>query len=201
MGKIEQNKEKKRQAILKAAQITFLSEGYTLANMDKIASEAQMTKQTVYRYFSSKIDLFEQTLGQMGKNYDVKYAVHLEHADNGEALLGFAKEFICFHLSDEHIATIRLLVAESTKAPQIMTSFMSIGPDKTDAALSRFFAERFDIEDTEVTIRLWLGMLLSFRTSVLLGMPKPGQCQIENHAADATSFLLLAIENAPKRKQ
>ncbi|MEZ9434767.1 TetR/AcrR family transcriptional regulator, partial [Vibrio lentus] len=32
MSKIEQNKEKKRQAILKAAKAVFLSEGFTLAS-------------------------------------------------------------------------------------------------------------------------------------------------------------------------
>ena len=52
MSKIEKNKEKKRQAILKAAQENFLAEGYILANMDNIARVAKITKQTLYRYFS-----------------------------------------------------------------------------------------------------------------------------------------------------
>ncbi len=34
MSKIEQNREKKRRAILEAAKENFLSEGYVLANMD-----------------------------------------------------------------------------------------------------------------------------------------------------------------------
>ena len=139
MGKIEQNKEIKRQAILEAAQGVFLSEGYVLASMDKIASEAQLTKQTVYRYFSSKTDLFQATLQQMGKNDGERFAVHLETADTREALLGFAKGYIRFHLSDEHIATFRLLVAESAKAPELTSSFLSVGPDDTDVALSSFF--------------------------------------------------------------
>jgi|GEM_PF-3328492 len=193
MGKIEEKKERKRREILKAAQEIFLSEGYVLASMDKIAAQAQMTKQTVYRYFTSKIDLFQATLRQMGKSYGEGFLVHLENPDTREALLGFAKDFIHFHLSGEHIATIRLLVAESAKAPEITSSFLSIGPDNKDATLSSFFSERLNIEDTETIIRLWTSMLLAPRSGVLMGMKKPNQQQIDDHAKEATDFLLAAI--------
>ena len=90
MSKIEQNKEKKRLAILKAAKEIFLAEGYVQTSMDRVASEAKMTKQTLYRYFSSKDVLFEATLRQMGSQTDDKLVVHLQHADTRQALLGFA---------------------------------------------------------------------------------------------------------------
>ena len=51
MSKIEQNREKKKQAILVAAKEVFLLEGYTSASMDVIAAKASITKQTLYRYF------------------------------------------------------------------------------------------------------------------------------------------------------
>lgn len=193
MGKIEQNKERKRRAILEAAQGIFLSEGYVLASMDRIAAGAKMTKQTVYRYFPSKKELFQATLSQMGKSYGEGFAVHLENPDTREALLGFAKSFVHVHLSDEHIAIFRLLVAESTKAPEVTSSFLSVGPHDTDAALSSFLSERFNIEDTKTAIRLWTGMLLALRSGVLMGMQKPGKQQIDKHAIDATDFLLAAI--------
>ncbi len=193
MGKIEQNKERKRRAILKAAQGVFLPEGYLLASMDKIADEAGVTKQTVYRYFPSKADLFQATLSQMGKSSGGGFAVHLENPNAREALLGFAKGFMHFHLSDEHIAIFRLLVAEGTKVPEMTKSFLSVGPHDTDAALSSFLSERFNIEETKTTIRLWTGMLLALRSYVLMGMEKPSKEQIDNHAIDATDFLLAAI--------
>lgn len=193
MGKIEQNKERKRQAILKAAKRTFLSEGYVLSSMDKVAGEAGVTKQTVYRYFPSKVDLFQATLNQMGESYDERIAVHLEEIDTREALLGFARDFIRFHLSDEHIATFRLLISEGTKSPEAIRCFLPIGPDDTDAALSSFFTERFNLDDTTSIVRLWTGMLLALRNGVLMGMQQPSQLQIDEHARDATSFLLAAI--------
>ncbi len=193
MGKIEQNKEGKRRAILAAARDVFLSEGYVLASMDKIAAQAQITKQTIYRYFPSKVDLFKATLSQIGEKQSENFLVHLQESDNREALLGFARDFIHFHLSDEHLATFRLLVAESTKAPEITSSFMTVGSDDSETTLSSFFSERFGIEETETTSHLWMGMLLTLRSEVLVGMAKPGKKQIEDHARKSTDFLLAAI--------
>ncbi|WP_375749215.1 TetR/AcrR family transcriptional regulator [Vibrio sp. HN007] len=194
MGKIEQKKELKRQTILAAAQEVFLSEGYELASMDKIASLAQMTKQTLYRYFPSKIELFQATLEKMGGDIDESFLTYLQNPAPKEALLGFAKAFIAFHLSEEHIATYRLLVTEGKKAPEIVDCFMSAGPNSTDEKLTQFFRERLDIDDCESVIDLWTGMLLSIRAGVLIGKVHPTQEQIEQHAVNATEFLLAAIK-------
>ncbi|MGF1681909.1 TetR/AcrR family transcriptional regulator [Photobacterium minamisatsumaniensis] len=193
MSKIEQNKEKKRRAILASAQDVFLSDGYVLANMDKISAQAQMTKQTVYRYFPSKIDLFQATLRKIGEQFDESYLEHLENPDTRAALTGFAKEFIAFHLSEEHIATYRLLIAESTKAPEILDSFKSVGSNETHEKLSLFFTERLKLKEAETPIRFWIGMLLSLRDEVLMELEKPNQTKIDHHAEQATAFLLVAI--------
>ena len=193
MSKIEQNKEKKRQAILKAAKAVFLAEGFTLASMDVIASKAQMTKQTLYRYFSSKDVLFKATLQQMGAQFDEHSAEQLKISDNYQALYGFATAFLVFHLSDEHIATLKLLIAESGKSSTILESFMSVGENETDIALAQFLTDRFDTEDVTTKVTLWTGMLLSLRSGVLMGMPKPNRQDIEQYARVSTEFLLAAL--------
>lgn len=193
MSKIEQNKAKKKRAILLAAQNVFLSEGYLLASMDKIAVEAQVTKQTVYRYYSSKSDLFKAMLEQMGENSEVDFLDHLQLPDTEEALYQFARGFIQAHLSDDHLATFRLLVAEGGKAPEMTRSFCAVGPDDTDVKLTEFFAERLGMNNAETTVQLWTAMLLAHRAAVLIGMEKPTEQQIDQHAKDATAFLLAAI--------
>lgn len=193
MSKIEQNKAKKKRAILLAAQNVFLSEGYLPASMDKIAIEAQVTKQTVYRYYSSKSDLFKAMLEQMGENSEVDFLDHLQLPDTEEALYQFARGFIQAHLSDDHLATFRLLVAEGGKAPEMTRSFCAVGPDDTDVKLTEFFAERLGMNNAETTVQLWTAMLLAHRAAVLIGMEKPTEQQIDQHAKDATAFLLAAI--------
>ena len=89
MGKMEQNREKKRRAILQAAEEIFLSEGYVDANMDHISALAQVTKQTVYRYYPSKIELFKATLQQMGQSDEMDFLSPLQLSDIKEALYQF----------------------------------------------------------------------------------------------------------------
>ena len=48
----------KRQAILDAAKILFLSNGYASTSMDAVAAEAGVSKLTVYSHFNDKETLF-----------------------------------------------------------------------------------------------------------------------------------------------
>lgn len=195
MGKIEQNKQIKRMAILGAAQEIFLSEGYTLANMDHIADKAQVTKQTVYRYFPSKIDLFRETLKQMGEHSGEAFLDQLELTDTHAALLGFATGFIRAHLTPDHLKTIRLLVAESAREPEITQTFFSVGADETGKKLTEFFETRLEIPHPEIPICLWTGMLLAPRNAALVGLSQPTEHEIAEHAEVATKFLLAGLES------
>lgn len=50
--------ERRKRQILKAAAHVFSKEGFANANTDRIAKRARLGKGTIYRYFSSKRDLF-----------------------------------------------------------------------------------------------------------------------------------------------
>ncbi len=193
MGKMEQNREKKRRAILQAAEEIFLSEGYVDANMDHISALAQVTKQTVYRYYPSKIELFKATLQQMGQSDEMDFLSPLQLSDTKEALYQFAYGFIQAHLSQKHLSTYRLLIADSAKAPEIVKSFFDIGPNDTDRQLKAFFSERLGVEKPDSLVQLWTGMLLSHRSGILVGMPRPDDKELEQYAQDATDFLLSAV--------
>lgn len=191
MSKIEQNKKRKEQAILEAAQQAFLGEGYVLASMDKIAKSAQVTKQTVYRYYPSKILLFKATLKYMGKHAQFDFCDHLENADTEQALTNFAAGFIKAHISSTHLATYRLLVSESNKAPEIVQSFMEIGADDTQQQLIDFFQKRLKLEKPEQKAKMWSAMLLAYRDEVLFGLLQPADEEIQNYAVGCVQFLLI----------
>lgn len=55
----KRDKSKKRAVIINGAEDVFLTMGYELASMDKIAAEAGVSKRTVYNHFKSKENLFE----------------------------------------------------------------------------------------------------------------------------------------------
>lgn len=57
--------DRKRSAILAAAAEQFRVHGYEAASMDAIAALAEVSKRTVYNHFSSKEELFGETVMQM----------------------------------------------------------------------------------------------------------------------------------------
>jgi AcrR family transcriptional regulator len=193
MNKLKQNKEQKRDAILKAAQEIFLTNGYIQTSMDQIADKAQVTKQTVYRYFSSKEILFESTLRTLREKPDRHFADQLNKPDTQEALVGFAIGFIQAHLSKEHLATVRLLISENAKAPELTRRFFLIGPNETGQKLDTFFKDRFDMKETSHPIRMWTGMLLAIRTGVLMGLEPPTKNEIEEYAEKTTAFFMKSL--------
>jgi AcrR family transcriptional regulator len=193
MAKLKEKKQQKRTAILAAAQQVFLSEGFTGAGMDRIAAVAEVTKQTVYRYFPSKEELFRETLRHMGRDSHGGFQSSLDKADTAEALTGFAEGFIRAHLARHHLDTMRLLIAESAQAPEITEIFFSEGPEDTGAALEEFFRSRLGVAQPETAIRLWTAMLLAFQSDALLGRGSPKEAEIKAHAAASVEFLLAGL--------
>lgn len=54
----EREKEQRRNDIIDAAEKIFLSRGWESATMDDVATEAELSKGTLYLYFKSKEDLY-----------------------------------------------------------------------------------------------------------------------------------------------
>ncbi|WP_170326649.1 TetR/AcrR family transcriptional regulator [Ruegeria arenilitoris] len=193
MSKMEAKRELKRQAILEAAEQAFLTDGYSDANMDAIAAQAGVTKQTVYRYYPSKADLFRETLKAMGARHDDGASDLLDLPDTQEALRCFAISFMQAHLSKEHLCTFRLLVSESVRAPEMIQAFFSVGPAGTEERLRRFFTERLHIQEPAPMIRLWTAMLFAFQDEALLDVHHPTKAELEEHATRATQVFLSGV--------
>ena len=193
MKKIEQNKKVKLENIQKAAQELFQSNGFIGTSMDKIAEQAGVTKQTVYRYFESKEALFKSVLEaqRMQASNDFLKALNLEDATN--ALNTFAVGFIERHLSKEHLANIRLLVSEGPMVPEITRAFYAVGPRRTKTHLARFFKERFNIDDAQYEIDLFLNTLLFMRMTVLIGLVAPPSPEMIREHSEKTVKVILKL--------
>jgi AcrR family transcriptional regulator len=59
MGRREENKQRKREAIEDAGLSLFLEQGYERASIEQIAVQAGIARGTFYLYFASKLALFE----------------------------------------------------------------------------------------------------------------------------------------------
>lgn len=173
MTKMEAKREQKRQAILEAARGVFGAEGYIGAGMDRIAELAGVTKQTVYRYFDSKEALFQASLEAQREGRANPYVDALDLEDTREALQRFAEGFLEFHLSEEHLAGVRLLLSEGPTAPELTRAFFAVGPRRTESRLAEFLRERLGLEAPEYAVKIFLGALLAPRMHVLIGLIDP----------------------------
>ncbi len=193
--KISQNKALKRKRILAAAKEIFFSSGFVGAGMDHIAAEAGVTKQTVYRYFANKEALFVAMLEEQRNQTANHFLEALNDEDPYVALQGFAEGFVRKHLSEEHLAMIRLLVAEGPQNPEITAAFFATGPKRTMDSLALFVQERFGISEAEDEIKAFLSILQSQRMMVLVGqMPCPTGSEIKVFAKKSVGQFLRLLK-------
>ncbi len=194
MARIEQKKRQTLERILKEALDLFQTNGFINTSMDNIAKRANVTKQTVYRYFDSKEALFTAALKAQRLEPSSDFLAALDLRDPVQALETFAVRFTEKHLSRKHLANIRLLVSEGPRVPEITRAFYAIGPRRTRDRLSQFFKERFNITGVDDEIGFFLAILHSLRMPVLAGLDPPSQDQIKAHAHKAVKVLFKSLE-------
>jgi hypothetical protein len=98
-------------------------------------------------------------------------------------------------LSKAHLANIRLLVSEGPRVPEITRTFYAMGPRRTKSRLSRFFKERFKVDNAEFEVDAFLAILLSLRMPLLTGLnAPPSPAKIRQHAAKAVKVLLKLLD-------
>ncbi len=91
-------KEKRRQDILNSAMEIFGEKGFHKGTIEDIAHNANIGKGTVYEYFDSKQEIFEQMILETLRGYtgEAKLVVDKENTTKGKlrALLTFNIEFV-----------------------------------------------------------------------------------------------------------
>jgi TetR/AcrR family transcriptional regulator of autoinduction and epiphytic fitness len=87
----ERDKSKKRATILDGAIDVFISMGYELASMDKIAETAGVSKRTVYNHFGNKDNLFQVIVDDfLAQRQELKTITYDSEKSLEEQLLAFA---------------------------------------------------------------------------------------------------------------
>lgn len=106
----ERDKSKKRAVIIKGAEDIFLSMGYELASMDKIAAKAGVSKRTVYNHFESKENLFEVIVDNLlAQRQNLKTSKYDRQKTIEEQLLAFAESEIFLIDSPRRLELSRFL--------------------------------------------------------------------------------------------
>ena len=119
----------KRQAILDAAKRLFLSLGYASTSMDAVATEAGVSKLTVYSHFTDKETLFSAAV--IAKCEEQVPTLFFEWPDGvpiEQVLLNIARGFNRLINSDESLNLHRLIMALGSQDPKLSAIFFEAGP-------------------------------------------------------------------------
>lgn len=111
--------DRKRSAILAAAAEQFRVHGYEAASMDAIAALAEVSKRTVYNHFSSKEELFAETVMQMFESSAGELELGYRPERSLRAQLVELMALKMRTLADpEFIALARVAIGEAIHAPE-----------------------------------------------------------------------------------
>lgn len=142
----EIKKGRKFDQVLDGARRVFMRDGFEGASVDEIAREAQVSKATLYSYFSDKRLLFSE-VARIECNRQADEALDAFDLNQPvETLLReIAERILRFYLSDFGMQVYRISVAESHRFPELGRRFYASGPalarDRLSLVLSAYVAK------------------------------------------------------------
>jgi AcrR family transcriptional regulator len=201
--------DRKRVAITGAATDLFLKDGYRGTSMDDIATAAGVSKQTVYKQFADKEQLFCHVVEALVNTasdpvYEAVQGLDVTTDLDGE-LRAVARRQLELVLQPRVMQLRRLVIAEATRFPQLGKVFFDQGPRRTMDALADAF-RRLDergalrVEDPVVAAAQfnWLVMGAPLNAAMLLGLDVPPRPKQLDHWATAGVRTFLAAYGPPR---
>lgn len=145
----------KRAAILDAAKRLFVAQGFDGVSMDQIASDAGVSKLTVYSHFGDKGSLFGEAVRA---HCEAGMPAHLFEADPTmplrERLTSIGKAFFAMVMTPEAIAGHRILCSPQVATSAMPEVFWEAGPQRVQKSFTELLERRIaagdlDIDDVE----------------------------------------------------
>lgn len=160
----------KRDQITTAARRLFLENGFAGTSMDAVVAEAQVSKQTLYRYFPSKTDLLAAVLASEVALIELLPAQHPQLSDVAELralLLGIARNVTSQMLRPEKLAVVRLVFGEAFRLPELRDYLRDALPGQLMASVVGLLAHADELgliraPRTDLVARFFVGPIFSF---------------------------------------
>lgn len=133
--------EKKRAQIRTAAKDLFLRSGFQGTSTDAIAAAASVSKETLYRYYARKEDLFMDVIRSLTTErlhlaqWTERTREPTSRQDLQMLLQAIARQVVEIMAQPEYQALFRLMLAESPRFPNLGPLFRQTVPDPANKAL------------------------------------------------------------------
>jgi len=173
----------KEQEVLDVATEYFLQHGYRGASINAMARSSGISKESIYRYFSSKQQLFEAVIGRELIEY--RRSLHrldatLRSMDLRAALVTVAETILGIITTDRTLALRRLIFDEATRSPEVGQHYYKIGPGQAYSVLESVLETHAHESDFDVpTLARHFTGLLSWRVTL------ERQCAVRGQPSEA----------------
>ncbi|HPK53324.1 MAG TPA: helix-turn-helix domain-containing protein, partial [Smithellaceae bacterium] len=117
----KKEREKRRNAILRAARKLFFERGFKFVTVDSIAAHAELSKGSIYLYFESKEEIYVQILIADNIEFHKRISNFFDkQASAAEFLLDFARIYVDYFLYDKEL--FRIFMAFMIRSDQMTLS-------------------------------------------------------------------------------
>ncbi|MBA1274299.1 TetR/AcrR family transcriptional regulator [Stutzerimonas azotifigens] len=190
----------KRAAILEAARVLFLAKGYESSSMEAIASEAGVSKLTLYSHFKDKEALFCAAVAVTCEAQLPRQLFELPEGMPLDAVLRrLGQAFWRLVNSPESIGLHRVMASMGKQNPSLSRMFFEAGPrqvlDELQALLERARAQGLlDFDDGAPPADHFCAMIKgTHHFHLLIGYADPlDQAAMEAHVADVVDVFMRA---------
>ena len=184
--------------LLDAASKFFMERGFEATSMGEIARYARASKETFYRHFPGKEDLFRAVVIRGARMVAGELsAVLLTHETPEKALAAFGELFLDRILSKDSISFHRTMMMERERFPELVQSLRADGRERVRSSLARYLDEqvargRLRKMDPAVGARQFLDLVAAemIFAATRCGRPKPSKAQIRQRVKEAIDCFL-----------
>jgi TetR/AcrR family transcriptional repressor of mexJK operon len=198
LTKSEVRTERVTNRLLDAASKLFMARGFDATSMSEIARFARASKETFYRHFPGKEDLFRAVVIRGASLVAAELsAVLLSHESPEKALAAFGELFLDRILSAKSVAFHRIMAMERERFPEFIQTLRADGRERVRASLAGYLKEqvargRLREMDTAVGARQFMDLAAAemIMAATRCGRPKPSKAEIRQRVQEAIDCFL-----------
>ena len=127
--------------LIDAATRVFLREGYGLASIDKVASEAGVSTRTIYERFKNKADLLAAVISRLVERdmATVFATAEFDRLEPRDALFAIAQSITGHARNPDSVALFRIVATEAQRFPELAAKMRDGTKRRVENAIANYF--------------------------------------------------------------
>ncbi len=191
--------EKRRLEIAIIAERVFFETGFSDTTMQAIAARAGASKETLYRHFGSKEELFAEIVACRARSFLEDLDARFEQPGTvADVLRALGINILEAMTGEDAVSLCRIVVSESPRNPELGAIFMTAGPDRVRSRLIEFLGAAHDrgelnCPDPDCAARIFLGAVMtSYHLSqlVLRDPPVLTRARVRSHVDEIVAMFM-----------